>query len=242
MLLLYYLKTCDTDVIVILLGFMVQFLDATPELELFVDFNTSKNKKYVSINYYYLSLGKETCFGLPFFHCFTGADSTSSFFKRSKKEWYSHWMNFPLRASLNAAFRKLSRCPAEEDVHNSQEIIQKIVVYASSKKLDCDLDELRFHLFQKFSSNELRNFPPSKDALLQHTFRCAYQAGWVWGNTLLQCTPPPAELWGWKLHQGHLRIHWTSLDVHHDLRMSWQLASVNAELLNVTPANVQRIS
>ena len=47
MLLLYYLETCDTDVIVILLGFMEQFLDATPELELFVDFNTSKNKKYL---------------------------------------------------------------------------------------------------------------------------------------------------------------------------------------------------
>ena len=40
-------KTCDTDVIVILLGFMEQFLDAMPELELFVDFNTSENKKYV---------------------------------------------------------------------------------------------------------------------------------------------------------------------------------------------------
>ena len=64
----------------------------------------------------------------------------------------------------------------------------------------------------------------------------------MWGNTSLQCTPPPAELWGWKLHQGHVRIHWTSLDVHHDLRMAWQLASVNAKLLNVTPANVQRIS
>ena len=57
-------------------------------------------------------------------------------------------------------------------MHNSQEIIQKFVVYAYSKKPDCDLDELRFHLFQKFSSNELRNFPPSKDALMQQFSLC----------------------------------------------------------------------
>ena len=67
---------------------------------------------------------------------------------------------------------------------------------AYSKKVNIDFDELRFAILQKSSSNELRNRRPSKDALFQH-LRCAYQAGWVWGNTPMQQIPPPLELWEW---------------------------------------------
>ena len=77
--------TGDSDVIVILLGFMQQFLKSMNELELIVKFKTSKNKRIISINSSYLELGDEICSGLHFFHCFTGADSTSSYFKISKK-------------------------------------------------------------------------------------------------------------------------------------------------------------
>ena len=114
---------------------MVYFLDVLPELELFVDFKTSGKRRLISVNSCFFSLGKEVSFGMPSFHCFTGADSTSSFFKLSKKEWYSHWMNFPLQDTLNESFRKLSRCPTEKDVIDSQETIQKSVAYVYSKML-----------------------------------------------------------------------------------------------------------
>ena len=216
-------KTSDSDVVIILLGFIDQFLNIVPELELFVDFNTGTNRKYININACYISLGKDICFNLPFFHCFTGADSTCSFFKLLKKDWYSHWMIFPLKDSLNTAFQALSSCLTKEYVLNTQEIIQMFVAYAYSKKIDYDLDELRFNMFQKLSSNELRSLPPSNDALLLHTFRCAYQAGWVWGNSLTQCNPPPPELWGWKIYKDHLCIQWTSLDINYYLQMTFSI-------------------
>ena len=212
-------KTCDSDVVVILLGFMEIFIKSMPEIELFVEFNTGIHKKLMSINSSYNLLGKETCSTLLFFHSFTGADSTSSFFKLTKKEWYSHWENFPLKHDLNKVFQNLSNCPTREEVLSAQEILQKFVVYVytKKKKIDCDLDELRFIMFQKDSSNALRNLPPSKDALLQHALRSAYQAGWVWGNSLTECIPPSPELWGWQILNDHLRIHWSSLNVHNDL-------------------------
>ena len=59
----------ETDVIVIRLGFMEQFLDAIPipELGLLFNFKTSVNQKYFPINSAYLSLGKETFFDFDHF-------------------------------------------------------------------------------------------------------------------------------------------------------------------------------
>ena len=129
-------------------------------------------------------------------------------------------MKFPHREALNDTFQKLSRCPSEEYIINSQVIIQKFVVYAYSKHINYDLDELRFHSFQNSSSSELRTLPPTKDALCHHIFRCAYQAGWVWGNTLVQRDPPALETWGWEIHQGHIRLRWKSLNVQEELQIA----------------------
>ena len=69
-------------------------------------------------------------------------------------------------------------CPNEEDVINSQPLLQQFVVYVYLKKYETiDLDELRFNIFKNSSSNEFRILPPSKDALLLHVLRSAYQAG-----------------------------------------------------------------
>ena len=56
---------------------MEQFLGAMLEIEFQVDFKTSVNQNYFSIDSANISSGKEICFDLTFFHYFTGADSTS---------------------------------------------------------------------------------------------------------------------------------------------------------------------
>ena len=211
--------TCDSDVVVILLGFMKVFLDVMKDLLLLVEFKTANNKRIISINSSYLKLGDEICSGLIFYHCFTGAVSSTSF-KISKKDWFSKWMNFPQKSVLNDTFRKLGRCPTEVEVIGSQVIIRKFVAYVYTKKTDCDLDELRFYSFKNCSSSELRTLPPTKDALLHHIFRCSYQAGWVWGNSLIQRDPPPLESWGWEIYQGHIRLRWKSLNVQEELEIA----------------------
>lgn len=89
--------------------------------------------------------------------------------------------------------------------------------FAYSKKSFEELNECRFALFQRSTSNDLKILPPSADALFLHSSRCAYQAGWVWGNTITQIPPPPTELWGWMLHKGVLHFQWTSNDSHIDI-------------------------
>ena len=73
-------KTKDTDVIVILLGFISQFLDTSPNLKLYVDFNTGVYHKYICINDCQELLGKDICKEFPFstvfrvqtpYHCST---------------------------------------------------------------------------------------------------------------------------------------------------------------------------
>ena len=154
------IRTVDSDVVVILLRFMSRFLDIKPEYELYVDFNTGGNRKNIHINACYQSLGKDICLALPFFHYFSGADSTCSFYKMTKKAWFSHWMSFPMKDELRDSFQKLSWCPTEEAWANAQKVIENCVVYAYSSHIDDDLDEFRFLLFQRLCTNELRNLPP----------------------------------------------------------------------------------
>ena len=123
----------------------------------------------------------------------------------------------PMKDELTKIFQQLSWCPTEEVIISAQKVSEKFVIFAYCTKTDDDLDEFRFELFQRLSANELRNLPPSVAALLLHILRCAYQAGWVWGNTLTQYPPPPPESWEWRLHQEQLHIRWTSDAVHTDL-------------------------
>ena len=52
---------------------------------------------------------------------------------------------------------------------------RRFVSFAYSNN-NSDLNELCFNIFKDSCSNELRNLPPLKDALLQHVLCAAYQA------------------------------------------------------------------
>ena len=197
------IQTVDSDVFTVLLGFMLRFLDINPELELYIDFNTEGNRKNIHINACYQSLGKDICLALPFFHCFSGADSTCSFYKMTKRAWFLHWMSFPMIDELTDSFQKLSWCPTDEALANAQKVIEKCVVYAYSSHIDDGLDAISKVVYER-----IEEFPPSLVALVLHVSRCAYQDGWVWVNSLAQCTPPPTESWGWRLYEEHLCIKW----------------------------------
>ena len=103
-------RTVDSDVVVILLGFMSEFMAANPSVEITVDFKTSRWRKYISINSIYYNLGSDICSGLPFFHSFTGTDSTCSFFKQSKKDWFGKCLDLAMKEELDEKFRILSKC------------------------------------------------------------------------------------------------------------------------------------
>ena len=161
------IRTGDSDVLAILLGFMNQFMDTAEDLILIVDFKTSGSRRIISVNSIYSKIGKKMSSGMMFFHSFTGADSTNAFFRVSKKDWLSAWISFPFKKRLSGTFKKLSSLPSEDDVIYSMEILHQFLIFAYTKSFDeMDIDKIRFNLFKNKSSNELRVLPPSKDALL----------------------------------------------------------------------------
>ena len=58
------------------------------------------------------------------------------------------------------------------------------------------LGAARLDKFNKSTDNVLRSFPPSKEALRQHVFRAAYQAWYLWWQSVEELNIPNPEQWG----------------------------------------------
>ena len=88
-------STVDTDVIVILVGAYFTFYDKFPDVNIYVGFGTGKYFKYYNINNICQNLGSATSRALPFFHAFTGCDTTSQFLGKGKKSAWDSWISYP---------------------------------------------------------------------------------------------------------------------------------------------------
>ena len=186
-----------------------------PEVRIFVEFNTGKAMRTFDMNACYSMLGKAKCLALPFFHAFTGADATCAFYSHIKGMWWSNWEQFPLKDLLTEAFCDLSFCPTQATLVKHQGVMVRFLAFAYTKSYEADLQNaadlgaLRFSRFMTSPTTNLRAMMPAPGSYGLHIMRSAYQAGWVWGNTLEQRTPPPTEDWGWLIHEGKLYIQWT---------------------------------
>ena len=81
-------RTVDTDILVILIGLLSNL---PPDTQIWIAFGTGKNFKYYSINAIHQSFGPEKSKTLPFFHAFTGSDTTSQFLGKGKKSAWDAW-------------------------------------------------------------------------------------------------------------------------------------------------------
>ena len=74
-----------------------------------------------------------------------------------------------------------------------------IEIYSVSKSFkSTSLGETRRQKSITSTDSNLRNLPPSRDALLQHTKRACYQAGYLWSETISNVELPDPTNWGWK--------------------------------------------
>ena len=73
------------------------------------------------------------------------------------------------------------------------------------------VNEAHKHLFT-LNGRSIDAPPPTREALIQHIKRAAYQAGFIWGQTMV-CTPelPSPSEWGWVHTNNGWGIHWTTL-------------------------------
>ena len=175
-----------------------------------VEFGVSSNKTYISIGDCYQNIGRRNALALPFFHSFTGSDSTSYFFKKGKVALFRAWQNFAFKETLTKVFIALSWHPSNALADKAFTILQKFVISAyGGKQLEHGLNDFRLQLFKKASSNNLRELPPSQQGLNLHIKRSIYQSGWIWGNSITQRAIPPATEFGWFNTGDNLAILWT---------------------------------
>ena len=88
-------STVDTDVIVVLVSIYFHFCDVFHDVNICVGFGHGKHFRHYSINKICHDLGKEISISLPFFHAFTGCDTTSQFLGKGKRSAWESWKSYP---------------------------------------------------------------------------------------------------------------------------------------------------
>ena len=88
-------STVDTDVIVLLISVYFQVNDTFSGFNVWVRFGTGNHMKFYDINSICEHLREVKSKGLPFFHDFSGCDTTSQFLGRGKKSAWEAWKAYP---------------------------------------------------------------------------------------------------------------------------------------------------
>ena len=164
-------------------------------LRTFVDFNTGDHRKVLCLGDLDLSvLEKSALIG---FHCFTGNDYVSSFFRKSKK---TCWKVLRENPRLLQAFSELgtSWTPSNELQSKLEEFVCVLFGNRRIKKIN----EVRYLLYKaKFEKKEkvidLSLLPPCWDSLQLHTFRANYVARRYRLSEEAIINEPRKELHGW---------------------------------------------
>ena len=125
-----------------------------------------------------------------------------------KKSAWSAWSAFP---EVTNAFLELSSKPSSISSQTMDQIERFVILMYSRTCSLTRVDEARKEFFAQ--GRTIENIPPTKAALVQHTKRATYQAGYVWSQALVPLPHlPDPESWGWIFHQNSgWRPFWTEL-------------------------------
>jgi len=199
------IRTVDTDVVVLAVT-AAPLLNIT---ELWIAFGAGKSFRYLSVHDIARKLGPDRCAALPMFHAFTGCDTVSCFGGRGKKTAWATWAAYD---EVTPAFSALASKP--ESIEEWLEPLERFVVllYDRTSSQGC-VNQARRQLFTQ-KGRAIDGIPPTQAALIQHTKRAAYQAGYCWGQMFIAAPelPSPSE-WGWnrKNKDSVWKITWTLL-------------------------------
>ena len=201
------IRTVDTDVLV--LAVTLADMLREQQVEVWVAMGTGSHLRYIAAHEISSSLGPEMSKSLPIFHAFTGCDTVSCFAGRGKKTAFTVWRNYP---AVTDAFLQLASSPthpvSEACMANLERFVILMYDRTSSKT---KVDEARKQLFAQ-KGRAYDAIPPTRAALLQHTYRAAYQGGHCWGQAVSPSPelPSPGD-WGWIFKDGEWQPFWTTL-------------------------------
>ena len=75
---------------------------------MWIAFGVGKNYRNIPVHIIASRVGPEKASALPFFHAFTGCDTTSAFAGRGEKTAWDIWRDYP---EVTDAFLSLAKCP-----------------------------------------------------------------------------------------------------------------------------------
>ena len=132
----------------------------------------------------------------------------SAFRGKGKKSAWQAWNVFK---EATEVVRKLGNLPetiSEDDIQILEQFV--VILYDRSSAVK-KVNEARLDLFAH-RQKAYEMIPPTESALIEHTKRAVYQAGHVWGQSLiLEPVLPSLKEWGWKEDDHNWQPHWTSL-------------------------------
>ena len=151
-------RTVDSDTIAILIGAFSKF---HPGTNIWIAFGAGKKFRYYSINSIYQSLGPEKSKALPYYHAFSGCDTTSQFHGKGKKSVWDAWEVYE---DVTTAFNHISDNPfqplsLQSPIFSTLERFA-CILYDKSTTLS-SVNELRQELFSK-KSVMMENIPPTQ--------------------------------------------------------------------------------
>ena len=176
--------------------------------KLWIAYGRGKDFSWIPIHELCLSLGPRAK-ALTFFHAFTGCDRVSAFRGKGQKSAWQAWNVFE---EATEVFRKLTTMPESISEDDKLAVEQFVVVLYDQSSTAKQVNEARLDMFAR-KQKAYEMIPPSQSTLQEHIKRAAYQAGHVWGQTLIcePIIPAPAE-WGWRKDNLQIwQLHWTSL-------------------------------
>lgn len=180
----------DTDVVVLAIA-MSGYL---PGSDIWVAFGNGTKSRFIPFHLIAAQLGPEASLGLLFMHALSGCDTVSAFHGVGKKTALSVWCSMP---NLSPVFARLSKAPNQFSSEDMDAIKRYVVLLYQRTSTLSEVNKARKRMFAS-EHCRIENIPPTKHALIQHMNRAVYQAGHVWGQTLIgNSTLPSPHLWGW---------------------------------------------
>lgn len=156
-----WVRTVDTDVIVILAAEFHNMSSLHPGLTVWVAFGMGKHFQYISINSICDSLGEDKSQALLFFHALTGSDTTSAFQGKGKKSAWEAWTAYPGATEAFVYVRDSAFIPLEISSPVFKVLERFVIVMYDRASSTNDVNSARRELFTK-KGRALENIPPTQ--------------------------------------------------------------------------------
>ena len=168
----------DTDVLVLL----ISHIDWVELDDVDINAYLINSEIYYGIRAIIQEVESNICDALPFSYALSGCNTASSLYRKVKCKAYDVWLKSSQKDDLTEVFIQLGETPAEV-TPNMMNILESCVFDLYGFK-HTTLGAAQLDKFNKCTTNDLRSFPPSKEALRQHVLRASYQAGYSWCSLL----------------------------------------------------------